>query len=100
MRPFTLRFAVALLTFLIGISVTTFWLIGRNRSDMNMKVPAAGEKPALPLATASVDQSVQSEELPETKAVRLAEEFIARNGYTDLPAERDQLSPEGIEWGN
>lgn len=34
---------------------------------------------------------------PEQKAVRLAEDFIKRNGYTNEPADKDNLSYESIE---
>lgn len=36
-------------------------------------------------------------ETPEQKAVRLAEEFIKRNGYTNEPADKNHLSHESIE---
>ncbi len=39
----------------------------------------------------------QTEESPEAKAVRLAEEFIAQNGYTDLPPVKEILSYETVE---
>ena len=40
--------------------------------------------------------------LLEREAVRVAEQFIADNGYTDLPplADRRQLSFETIEWAD
>lgn len=98
MRRFTLSFTAALLTFLIGVSAVALWLIGRSRPGESVKVPAANEKPALPLVIPTAELLEPSEELPETKAVRLAEEFIARNGYTDLPAEKDKLTYETIEW--
>jgi hypothetical protein len=37
-------------------------------------------------------------ETPEEKAIRLAEEFIRRNGYTDAPADKNNLSPETVEY--
>jgi hypothetical protein len=37
-------------------------------------------------------------ETDEEKAVRLAEEFIKRNGYTGAPADKEQLTLESIEW--
>ena len=37
-------------------------------------------------------------ETSEEKAVRLAEEFIKRNGYTDADADRDNLSHETVEF--
>lgn len=36
--------------------------------------------------------------LTEAQAVELAEKFIARNGYTDLPPDKENLSLESIEW--
>lgn len=36
-------------------------------------------------------------ESAEAKAIRLAEEFIRRNGYTDVPADKDNLTYETIE---
>jgi len=37
-------------------------------------------------------------ESPEEKAVRLAEEFIKRNGYADAPADKNNLSHETVEF--
>lgn len=37
-------------------------------------------------------------EIGESQAVQLAETFIALNGYTDLPPDREQLANESIEW--
>lgn len=34
--------------------------------------------------------------ISETEATRLAEQFIVANGYTDLPADRSQLSAEPV----
>jgi hypothetical protein len=35
---------------------------------------------------------------PSQKAVKLAEEFIARNGYTKKTADKEDISHESIEW--
>ena len=37
-------------------------------------------------------------ESPEEKAVRIAEKFVKQNGYTDLPADKNNLSHETIEY--
>jgi hypothetical protein len=37
-------------------------------------------------------------ETPEEKAVRIAEEFIARNGYTEVQADKSNLSHETVEF--
>ena len=37
-------------------------------------------------------------EVTEAQAVRLAEQFIAQNGYTDLLPDKEGLTYESIEW--
>ena len=34
--------------------------------------------------------------ISESEAIRRAEQFIAGNGYTDLPADRSRLTPEPV----
>ncbi len=56
------------------------------------------------------DQAVQVEDITnpisikaesnEQKAVRLAEEFVKINGYTDVPAEKDKITYESVEFAN
>ncbi|MFN0277879.1 MAG: hypothetical protein ACKVRN_04670 [Pyrinomonadaceae bacterium] len=36
--------------------------------------------------------------LTEIQAIGMAEKFVAQNGYTDLPPDRDNLSYKSIEW--
>ena len=36
----------------------------------------------------------------EAQAIEAAENFIARNGYTDLPPDKEKLAHESIEWGS
>jgi len=36
--------------------------------------------------------------ITETQAIELAEKFIVRNGYTELPPDMENLSHESIEW--
>ena len=52
-----------------------------SEADVNAKTDAQGD-----------------EESPEAKAVRLAEEFVVQNGYTDLPAEKDKIIRETVEF--
>jgi hypothetical protein len=40
----------------------------------------------------------QKRQLTARQAVALAEQFIAQNGYTDLPPDKTKLSYETIEW--
>lgn len=39
----------------------------------------------------------QMKKLSEAQAVALAEKFIAQNGYTDLPPEKDKIVNESLE---
>ncbi|HEX6717328.1 MAG TPA: hypothetical protein VF088_09455 [Pyrinomonadaceae bacterium] len=48
------------------------------------------------LLIAVVAQS-QTRPLTQSEAVALAEQFIAQNGYTDLPPDKEKLSYEAIE---
>jgi hypothetical protein len=40
----------------------------------------------------------QKRRLTQSEAVALAEQFIAQNGYTDVPPDKTKLSYETIEW--
>lgn len=42
----------------------------------------------------SINSNQNPSENDEAKAIRLAEEFVKRNGYTELSAEKDKLSYE------
>lgn len=53
--------------------------------------------PVLLLFSAAVALSSEKRPLSEAQAVRLAEHFIARNGYTDLPPDKSNLAHESIE---
>jgi cell division protein FtsL len=44
-----------------------------------------------------VSSHAQKRGLSETEAIKLAERFIAQNGYTDLPPEKDKLANESFE---
>jgi len=47
---------------------------------------------------AVVAQSQKRGTLTQSEAVALAEQFIAQNGYTDLPPDKTKLTHETIEW--
>lgn len=50
------------------------------------------------LFLAAIGSHAQKRNLSEEEAIRLAEQFIAQNGYTDLPPDRSKLAYETIEW--
>jgi len=50
------------------------------------------------LFSAAVVFPAQKQELSDVEAVRLAEAFVAQNGYTDWRADKGKLAHETIEW--
>ena len=99
MKNLAARLAVALVTFAVGVGLT---LLASGRPATRVVVSRVA------LEAEVVDLGVpkrrgecanaRGAETLEEKAVRLAEEFVARNGYTDLPPDRGNLSYESIEW--
>jgi hypothetical protein len=102
MKTHAVRLAVGLATFAVGVYLAA----------LMYSRPATTASP-LPVAERVLQYEVlefksdcwadggsegKREETPEERAVRLAEEFVARNGYTDLPADRERLSYESVEW--
>jgi hypothetical protein len=79
----TLFIFVLAAAFLIGCSSSKAQVENKNSKTEN---DISSEDKAL---------KVESE---EEKAVRIAEEFIKRNGYTDAPGDKDNLSYEAIEF--
>ena len=53
-----------------------------------------------PVTSTSVENPVpvKATETDEEKAIRLAEEFVAINGYTDVPADKEHLTHETVEF--
>lgn len=41
---------------------------------------------------------IRAEELTEEQAIKLPEDFIVQNGYTDLPPDKENITKESIEW--
>jgi hypothetical protein len=62
---------------------------------MNLKLRTAVVFLVLLCASLS---NAQMKKLSEAQAVELAEKFIAQNGYTDLPPEKDKIVYESFEW--
>ncbi len=56
------------------------------------ELPVVQEIPTKPT------QQTQTAELTEAQAIEFAEKFIAQNGYTDLPPDKENLAHESIEW--
>ena len=52
----------------------------------------------LVLLSAAVVLPAQNQELSEEQAVRLAEEFVAQNGYTESRPDKSKFAHETIEW--
>ena len=109
MKSLATRLAVALVTFTAGVCLTslTFRRHAPRAAAVTYTVtymvdapPQVGcSKIPTPSGPAAGSKG-KSYETPEEKAVRLAEEFVARNGYTDLPPDRANLTGESIEWSS
>lgn len=102
MKSLATRLAVALTTFALGVSLAALVF---SRPAPVAPSAAGGELKYEYIEIQSDcgpggDSKGRREETAEEKAVRLAEEFVARNGYTDLPPDRDNLSYESIEWAS
>ena len=102
MKSLAVRLAVALVTFTVGVSLTALMFgAGVPRAVIKQTVDTTLKFEVLEIqsdCSASGGAQGKRDETPEEKAVRLAEEFIARNGYTDAPHDRHSLSYESIEW--
>ena len=98
MKSLAVRLAVALITFTVGVSLA---VLAFRRHAPRVAVVEVVKTESVELKASCArggGPAARRDETPEEKAVRLAEEFVARNGYTDLPADRDNLSYESIEW--
>lgn len=93
MKSLALRLAVALVTFAAGVFLTSLALERPAPRAVVTEVKTG----AVALPTRECGSVIRLDEMPEAVAARLAEEFVARNGYTDLPADRENLSYESIE---
>ena len=97
MQHLTVRFLIAVLTFMIGVGAATVWLYHRTQTVKTLENPTTNRAPEPQVEPPVANQERLAEESPEEKAIRIAEEFIAQNGYTDLPPAKDKLSYETVE---
>ena len=101
MRKHLAHLSVALLTFVVGVSAATLLLVrpwhSANDGTAGETGNAAAAAEPLPIFFGPTHCTFRIPETPEEKAVRLAEEFVARNGYTDLPPDRGHVSYESVE---
>ena len=91
------RLIVLFITFGFGVTATFFAVRYRQtpivtKSALTVEHQLVSETDSLTKAFSPI------EELPEEKAVRIAEEFIAQNGYTDLPADKNKINYETVEY--
>lgn len=94
MKRISIFTIVALITFFIGVASIS--LLAFRYSQYFGEAPSGVETRILPTTIGEVP----AEASPEEKAVRIAEEFIARNGYTDVPADRNNISYETVEFAD
>jgi len=98
MKRFSTYTIIALTTFFIGIAIATIFAIRHSQSFAETE-NAEAVVSRIPTET-KIDAKTETpiEELPEAKAVRIAEEFVAQNGYTDLPADKSKIAHETVEF--
>jgi hypothetical protein len=81
-----------------SIPALSFFLSGEVMSKImrpvNLKLLAASSLMLL----LPIGPHAQERRLSEAEAIRLAEQFVARNGYTDLPPDKGGLAHESVEW--
>ena len=96
MKSLTIRFSVAVVILSIVICAA-LWMRSPSESTNSPEGERIKQSAEPQLEQPSTDQP---EESPEAKAVRLAEAFIAQNGYTDLPPDSNSLVYETIEYAD
>lgn len=89
---------VVLMTVGFGATVTFFAI--RYSQSQTSRISESAIKDRLVAETETVTPAISPTELPEAKAIRIAEEFVAQNGYTNLPVDKDKIVYETVEFGN
>lgn len=101
-RHLSARLLIALTTFLVGIASVSVWLFHHYQPAAVVDSPAQSEEAAAPPARSGLcSTSPVERKLEAAEAVRLAECFIAQNGYTAAPPMEDKsnLAYESIDVG-
>ncbi|MDQ4121135.1 MAG: hypothetical protein M3209_06790 [Acidobacteriota bacterium] len=98
MKRFSIYTIIALATLFIGISIATIFAIRYSQSFIKTEraITVENQTPSETKVVSKTETPI--EESPEAKAVRIAEEFVAQNGYTDLPADRNKITYETVEF--
>lgn len=97
MKRITSWLIVLVITFGLGVTAT-FFAIRYSQNQVVTKGELTVEHQPI-LETGSLTKTTSPiEESPEAKAVRIAEEFVAQNGYTDLPADKNKIDYETVEY--
>jgi hypothetical protein len=94
------RIAVALGTFIVGIVLASMWFSNRQLERSHGTLVLNHEIPSDPTRVEIRGEDAPLCESPDQDPVLIAEEFIARNGYTDVDPDRDNLSYEAVEFAN
>ena len=105
MRRLSLRFLVAILTFVVGVTAASLWYF--RRPEPAKPLPVVNTEPSIQVASpneadASYDPCAYPRpihrKITSEEAVHLAECFIIQNGYTDLPPieDKSKLKPESV----
>jgi hypothetical protein len=90
MRGLSIRLLIGLATFVIGVVAVSAWLYHQYQPEVIADPPEKSSPPApSPASSEPCSRSPSERKIDALEAVRLAECFIAQNGYTDLPPMSD-----------
>jgi hypothetical protein len=107
MKKFYFRFGIALATFLLGSAAAALYFHQTETLSLEPVSPPPAPvqpppatPPAIPPPSCS-PVAASRKKLDAAEAVRVAECFIIKNGYTDLPPTKDksELTPESVDPG-
>lgn len=77
------------LPLIITFLTIAFFVASCSKAEMSSIVRATPTNPT---------PQTKAKEMSEAQAIEFAEKFIERNGYTDLPPDKENLAYESIEW--
>lgn len=110
MKKLSFKLTLAILTFLIGLSVVSLLYFSRVES-VSQQYSMSSVSSVTPVSKPTFDNPCDypqpdNRKLEPEEVVYLAECFIIQNGYTDLPplADKSKLTPENLfpgtdDWG-
>ncbi len=98
MKRFSIYIIIALTTFFAGVIIAAVFTVRYVQSLDRTKSLITAENQTASASEIATRTESPFKESQEAKAVRVAEEFVARNGYTDLSADKSRITYETVEF--